>query len=48
MKSRDDDWVALTESKAGVVEGDHGSEEYILGGGIKVTSTVEQRVVDRA
>jgi hypothetical protein len=39
--------VALTESKIGVVEGDQGSEEHILGSGIKVTSTVEQRVIDR-
>ncbi|XPS80514.1 hypothetical protein M3J09_012467 [Ascochyta lentis] len=49
---RDEEWVALSDSEmANVVQGqtlpDSSSEEYILGNGIKVTSTVEQSVGHR-
>lgn len=48
-RGNDEEWVALSDSKmASVVQGrtmpDSSSEEYILGNGIKVTSTVEQDV----
>ena len=48
-RGHDEEWVALSDSKmASVVQGrtvpDSSSEEYILGNGIKVTSTVEQEV----
>jgi hypothetical protein len=46
---KDEEWVALSDPKMGsMVQGrmlpDSGSEEYILGDGIKVTNTVEQSV----
>ena len=46
-RGNDEEWVVLSDSKvANMVQGrtvpDSSSEEYILGNGIKVTSTVEQ------